>query len=116
MTAAPQQDTAPNVCHVCGFTGCGIGIGFTHSRDNDPRWLCADCSLLIEDIKKVKRLDAYELKARAGGMDAAGEFIEANGADLSAYTEEQALMLVGVIWKGCASRMRELLREGSAPF
>ncbi|TPJ86937.1 MULTISPECIES: DUF6511 domain-containing protein [unclassified Mesorhizobium] len=106
----------PNVCHVCGMTGCGLGIGFSHSRDADPKWLCIECSLIIEDIKKVKRLDVYELKAREGGVEAAAPVVEAYGTDLAEYTDEQAAMLAGAIWKGCAARLRELIRDGSAPF
>lgn len=115
MTAAPQT-AAPNVCHVCGFTGCGIGLGFTTPRDKDPRWLCAECALIVEDIKKIKRMDAYSLKAREGGVEAAASVIEAYGTHLEDYTDEQAAMLAGAIWKGCAARLRELVRNNDAPF
>jgi hypothetical protein len=115
MTTSTHS-TQDNVCHVCGFTGCGVGIGFTHSRDKDPKWLCVECALIIEDIKKVKRMDAYELRAREGGVEAAAQVIEAYGTCLDEYTDEQAAMLAGAIWKGCAARLRELIRGEGAPF
>jgi len=118
QVAAPSgtKEIAPNVCHICGFTGCGIGIGFTSPRDNDPRWLCTDCTMLIEDIKKVKRMTAYEMRAREGGVEAAAPVIAAYGSRLEEYTDEQAAELAGVIWAGCAKRLREIIRSGDAPF
>lgn len=105
----------PTDCHVCGRHAQGVGFE-PKRKGEEPRWLCAECLLIIEDIARVRRFDPYELKARAGGMEAAGSFIEAHGPDLSEYTEEQALMLCGVIWKGCADEMRRLIRSGDAPF
>jgi len=49
-------------------------------------------------------------------MEAAGALIEEWGGDLSEYTEEQALMLCGAIWKGTCDRLRELVRSDGAPF
>jgi len=74
------------------------------------------CSLLLEDIHRVKRMDAVQRKAREGGMVAAGAIIEAYGTDLGEYTEDQALELVGACWKGTADRIREIIRNGEAPF
>ena len=109
------MNTDPADCHVCGKHATGIGIGFTTPRDKDPRWLCVECSLMIEDIKRVKRMDAYELAARAGGMDAAGPLVEEFGTDLGAWSEEQVLFFCGRIWDGCADRLRQLIRT-EAPF
>jgi len=72
--------------------------------------------MLIEDIKKVKRMDAYERKAREGGVESAAPVIAAYGSHLEEYTDEQAAELAGVIWTGCARRLRELIRDGGAPF
>lgn len=118
-TSAASQVAAPasnDICHVCGFTGCGIGLGFTTPRDKDPRWLCISCAAMVEDIKKVKRMDIYEMRAREGGVEAAADVIAAYGTELSEYTDEQAAMLAGAIWKGCAARLRELVRGNDAPF
>ncbi|MFU0504139.1 DUF6511 domain-containing protein [Pseudaminobacter sp. NGMCC 1.201702] len=112
MNASTQHD--PAECHVCGRHA--IGIGFAGRKPEDTRWLCAECALIVEDIKKVKRMDAFELRAREGGVEAAADVIAAYGTELSEYTDEQAAMLAGAIWKGCAARLRELIREGEAPF
>ena len=114
MTQHPDI-ACPTSCHICGFRAEGIGLGLV-GRDKDPQWVCAPCSLLIEDIRKVKRMDAYELKAREGGMDAAGPLVEEYGSDLAEWEEEQVLMFVGTVWKGCAERLRELIRGNHAPF
>lgn len=101
----------PGVCY-CGRQAVGLGIG----NPNNPTWLCQECSLMIDEIKRVRRPSAYELAARAGGMEAAGPLIEEWGSDLGEYTEEQALMLCGAIWRGTCDRLRELVRDGGAPF
>jgi len=105
----------PADCWWCGQRATGIGIGFTTARDTDPRWLCMDCAPLAEDIRRVKRPDAYKLKARAGGMDAAGPLVEEWGTDLGEWSEEQVLMFCGRIWDGCAAELRRLIRT-EAPF
>jgi Family of unknown function (DUF6511) len=101
----------PEVC-LCGRQATGLAIG----DPRKPTWICPECVPIMEFIKDVRRPTAYELKAREGGMEAAGEVIAAYGSDLSAYSEEQALMLVGACWRGTADRIRKLLREGEAPW
>lgn len=108
------MNTEPDVCY-CGRQAHGIGIA-PEGRGGSYRWLCAECSLMIDEIKRVRRPSAYELAARAGGMEAAGSLIEEWGSDLSEYSEEQALMLCGAIWRGTCDRLRELVRDGGAPF
>lgn len=108
-----MADHDPASCHVCGMHATGIGLS---QPRGEPRWLCVECALIVDRVREVRRMDPYELKARAGGMEAAGPLIEEFGGDLSEYTEEQALMLCGAIWKGCADEMRRLVREGEAPF
>lgn len=101
----------PADCHICGQHATGIGL----SGKPPYKWVCVECSLIIEDIRKVKRMDAYELQARAGGMEAAGPLVDEWGSDLAEWDETQVLMFCGAIWKGCAARIRQLIREG-APF
>lgn len=101
--------TNPEVCY-CGRQAVGLGIG------NPVQWLCAECSLMIDEIKRVRRPSAYELQARHGGMEAAGELLDEFGTDLAAWDEAQVLRFVGACWKGTADRLRELVREGGAPF
>jgi hypothetical protein len=111
--AAPNHDPAD--CHVCGRHAQGVGLEPAR-KGQEPRWLCAECLLIVDRIRMVKRFDPYELKARVGGMNAGGALIEEYGPDLSDWTEEQVLIFVGAVWKGCADEMRRLIREGEAPF
>lgn len=106
---------APDVCDIC--TREATGIGLAPDRRGQPiRWLCVECTTLLEHVHSIRRSSAFELKARAGGMEAAAPILEEFGGDLSEYTEEQALMLCGAIWKGCADEMRRLVRNNDAPF
>lgn len=113
-SSAPSADTAD--CFYCGERAHGIGVGFTSPRDKDPKWVCVPCSLMLEDFRRVTRMDAYSLKAREGGVEAAASVIAAYGTHLEEYTDEQAAELAGVIWRGCAARLRELVRNNDAPF
>lgn len=115
MTFEPTATTKhdPSVCNVCGRHAVGIGIG---DAGKDPRYLCRECVTLIERIRSVRRWDPYEIKARQGGMDAAGEVIERYGSDLGEYSEDQALELVGAIWRGCADELHRVLENREAPF
>lgn len=111
-----MSNDEPADCWFCGDRACGIGMGFTTSRDKDPKWLCVECTFMIDDIRRMKRPDAYKLKARRGGVLAAAPLIEAYGTDLSEWSEEQADMLAGAMWDGCAAELRRLVRDASAPF
>lgn len=102
----------PAVCNCCGRHAIGIGIGIK----DDPRYLCQECVLLIEQIKRVRRFDPYEMQARMGGMEAAGPLVDEFGSDLADWSEEQVLMFCGAIWKGCADRLRDVIGKGEAPF
>lgn len=107
----------PTTCYVCTRHATGIGLGLSSPRDKDPRWLCAECVLILEQVKNARRPSVYELKAREGGMEAAGDYLESLGkTDLAEFEEEEALMLVGRIWDGCAKRLRHLITTDSAPF
>lgn len=101
----------PADCHICGRHAIGVS-----AHDKPPRWLCKECIDIIEHIRSAKRLDPYELKARAGGVDAAGPLVAEFGPDLSQWEEEQVLMFCGAIWKGCADELRRLIVNQEAPF
>ena len=107
-----QHDPAD--CHVCGRRA--IGVGFSERRPEDNKYLCAECVPLLEYVKSVRRWDPYELKARHGGMEAAAPLVQEYGPDLSQWEEEQVLMFVGAVWRGCADEMRRLIKTDSAPF
>ena len=110
----PNYTHDPADCHVCGMHATGIGL--SGRRPEDTRWLCVECALIVDRVRDVRRMDPYELKARAGGMEAAGPLVEEWGSDLGEWSEEQVLRFCGTVWKGCADRIRELIRQGDAPF
>lgn len=115
MTIPPEH--TPADCHFCGKHAIGLGIGFAHSRDTDPRWLCAECSLILEDFKKIKRADAYEIRARDGGDEAACNYCaELGKTDLAEMDDLERSLLWKAVWDGCAAELRRLVRDGSAPF
>lgn len=71
--------------------------------------------MAIDDYKKIRRLDDYELAALDGGVEAVGEWIETHGVtDLAHFDELMQRMMVKAAWEGCARRLREALK--SAPF
>ena len=106
----------PTTCHVCGVgRAIGIGIGFTHSRDKDPRWLCAECALIVEDIKRIKRMDAYELAALDKVDEIAGEYAADHGTDMAAMDDLTRRMLWKTVVQGYGNALRAEIREGT-PF
>lgn len=110
-----QPDTT--TCHVCGVErSIGIGIGFTHSRDKDPKWLCAPCSLMIEDIRKIKRMDAYEHRALDKVDDIAGDFAAEHGTDIAQYDELTRRMLWKTVVQEYGRELRNAIRSNDAPF
>lgn len=115
----PIQPTAdehgnPTVCRCCGRRAIGIGIGLERPKD-DPGYLCGECVLLIEELRKVRRLDVYELEALDAGVEAVGDYLATVGLyDLSLMDELQRRMIVKSAWAGCADGLRRALR--SAPF
>lgn len=117
MTFAPTAtaEGQPTTCRCCGRHALGIGIG---GPNRDPGYLCGECILLIEEIKRVRRMDPYELAALDGGVDAVGEYIASIGGltELAEFDELQQRMLVKAAWNGCADRLRELIRKGDIPF
>jgi nitrous oxide reductase accessory protein NosL len=108
--------TDPTVCHVCQTQrSIGIGIGFTHSRDKDPRWLCAECALIIEDIRRIKRMDAYEHAALDKVDDIAGDYAAEHGTDMAGYDDLTRRMLWKTVVQGYSNALRDAIRNGS-PF
>lgn len=107
----------PTVCHICCNRAIGIGIGFTHSRDKDPRWLCVDCSLLIDDIRRIKRMDAYQHKALDRVDDIAGDFAASIGkTDIAEFEELERRMFWKAIVQGYGNALRDAIRSNDAPF
>lgn len=109
--------TDPTTCHICQTNrAIGIGIGFTSNRDKDPRWLCAQCSLIIEDIKRIKRMDAYELAALEKVDEIAGEYCAGvEQTDMAEMDELTRRMLWKTVVQGYGNALRAEIREG-VPF
>lgn len=110
-TVDPAGD--PTTCFCCGMRAVALGI---NPKPGDPQYLCRRCIVAIDDYKKIRALDQYELAALDGGVDAVGDWIAERGigTELSVYDELDQRMLVKAAWEGCARRLRELLKE--APF
>src|SRR5690606_27604632 len=94
--------TDPTTCHICQTErAIGIGIGFTSNRDKDPRWLCAECALIVEDIRKIKRMDAYELAALDKVDEIAGEYAASVGkTDMADFEDIERRMLWKTVVQG----------------
>lgn len=73
---------------------------------------------MAEQIGRIRRFEPYELKALEGGVDAVGEFIDSIGGktELSEYDELEQRMLVKAAVQGFGDRLRQLLRDGEAPW
>ena len=111
-----MQPDEPTNCAIC-TTGraIGIGIGFTSALDKDPRWVCADCSLIIEDIRRIKRMDAYEHAALTAVDAIAGDYAAEHGTDIAQYDELTRRMLWKTVVQGYSNALRAEIREG-VPF
>lgn len=112
-----MDEHTPTTCHWCGQRATGIGIGLTSYKDTDPKWLCTDCSMLAEDIRRVKRPDAYKLKALEMVDEDAGNYCaELGKTDMADMDELERKMLWKTVFDGTSRHMRQLVRDGSAPF
>jgi hypothetical protein len=111
----PTVDAAgdPTACFCCGMRA--VALGANHQK-GDPQYLCRRCIVAIDDYKKIRRLDEFELVALDAGVDAVGEWIAENGGvtDLAHFDELAQRMLVKAAWEGCARGLRAALKE--APF
>lgn len=116
MFQPTHVENTPAVCYCCGFHSAGVGIG--GPKDDDPRFLCTQCVAIMQQLRHIRRLDPYELEALDGGVDAVGDYIETIGGktELADYDDLERRMLVKAAWRGCADRLREVVRKGQAPF
>jgi len=139
LPISPTQDETgnPTVCRCCARRSIGIGVGFQNRSNKDPGFLCGECVLLIEEVRKVRRFDLYELRALdAGveavseyrkqfgfqfpyatsdknallaGMNAGGEWLSSHDvSDLSTLAEEEVLDFVKSVFTGCLSGLAEV--------
>lgn len=116
MTFAPTHvDHTPAVCWACGRHAIGIGIG---DAAKEPKFLCRECVNIMHELKHLRRMDAMEIEAIDGGVDAVGDLIEALGGktELADFDDEERRALVKAAWLGCADRLREVVRNKGVPF
>lgn len=104
------------VCHVCGVEkSIGVGLGLTSKHDKDPKWVCAPCALIIEDIRRIKRMDVFEHAALDKVDEIAGEYAADHGTDMAAMDELTRRMLWKAVVQGYGNALREGIRN-DPPF
>jgi len=108
----------PDVCYACKTRhAIGVGIGYASRHDTTPKWICAECALIIEDIRRVRNFDAYELKALDAVDEAAGEYVAGLGqSDLAELGELERKMLWKAVVGSFGDELRRLIRGGAAPW
>ncbi|MDK4727451.1 hypothetical protein [Rhizobium phaseoli] len=114
FTPTVDADGNPTTCLCCGMRAVSLGVN--PNPKQDPGYLCKRCIVAIDDYKKIRRLDDFEIKALDAGVDAVGEWIAENGGltELAHYDELMQRLLVKAAWEGCARGLRAALAE--APF
>lgn len=112
-----DKDGNPTLCHFCCVRRAnGVGIGYQHKGDKDPKFLCTECMPLLDVIKSIRRFDTYELKAIDGAVAEVGEFLTERGVtDLALLDELDARMLCKRVVIAFGDELRRLLRS-EAPF
>jgi hypothetical protein len=115
-TPTVDKDGNPTTCFVCARHAMSIGIG-NIGRGEDPKYLCSECLLIVENVRAARRMDAYELQALDAGIEAVGDFINDIGGktELADFDELEQRMLVKAAWEGCARGVRKAIAEG-VPF
>lgn len=112
ITPTQDEDGTPTTCTACGRVAMGIGVGFKHRKDDEPRYLCKGCITAVSDLSKFDRLSVFELAALDAGVDAVGEYLETIGIyDLTLMDELNRRMIVKSAWEGCIRGVREALKE-----
>lgn len=113
ITPTQDEDGTPTTCTACGRIAMGIGVGFKHRNDDEPRYLCKGCITAVSDLSKFDRLSVFELAALDAGVDAVGDYIleRGLGTDLQFYDSLDQRMLVKAAWEGCIKGVRAALKE-----
>lgn len=117
--AAPFQPTVdpatrfPTTCYCCGRHAHGAGIG---NPQQDPRFLCPECLLMLDQIKSIRSWLPLERAAVSRAVDAVGPFVQRHGSDLSQWEEDTAEEFIRAIWGACADGLRGVIRDREVPF
>ncbi len=107
-----MQPDEPTVCHICA-TNRATGIGLLVCPPH--QWICTECSLIIEDIRKIKRMDAYEHAALTKVDEIAGDYAADHGTDMAEMDELTRRMLWKTVVQGYSNALRDAIRNG-VPF
>jgi len=117
--AAPFQPTVdpatrfPTTCYACARHAHGAGIG---NPQQDPRYLCGECLLMLDTIKSIRVWSPLERAAVSRAVDAVTPFVHRFGSDLAEWEEENAEEFIRAIWGACADGLRAVIREREIPF
>lgn len=115
MTFTPTRapDGYPTACFCCARHAHGVGIG-DPSR-GDPRYLCQECSLIMQQIKTIRSFNGFERAAVDYAIEHMCGFIETHGADLAEWDAETVTEFVKETWVACGDGVRAAVRDG-VPF
>jgi hypothetical protein len=118
MTHEPTSigpNHTPATCYLCGRHAVGLGLGSARNSD-DPRWLCALCAMLCDQIRAVSKFDTYEDNALGKAIDMVGHLVERNGSDLADWSERQVREFVTMLILSFGEAIREQVRTKEVPF
>jgi hypothetical protein len=106
----------PAECLVCKRHAIGIGLGNDRTLSR-PQWLCAECAIMCDQIRNVKRLDMYELSALDAAGAQAGSYLDTIGkSDLATLNELEWREFLKRVVLSFGNSIRKQIREHKAPF
>lgn len=94
-------------------------IGYSPNERSRVAWVCDDCLPVARKAYHMpkKHLDVYELKAMQAGGEKAGEYLDTIGkTDLAELELHEWLEMWRVGLDGYGNSMRDMLKNGEAPF
>jgi len=112
-THAGDAGKTPATCYVCGRHAIGAGVG----TEREPKWLCAECVTIADEIRRVKRFDPYELAAVGDAGKVGGAYLDTIGkTDLAELEPEEYRVFCRKVIEGFGASLRRQLVEGAVPF
>lgn len=111
MKFPPMEEPAD--CWLCHRHAEGLGVG----TPQQPKWLCKECLVMADDIRRARRLDAFEVLALTDAGADGGAYLDSLGkTDLAELTEHEFRDFVRKVVLGFGASLRQQIREGRAPF